>query len=100
MYNNWYILCVLCSTPTLLTASRHNTHKMYQLYIRARFSKQPQQQLTSPTYNIDNTHMYIQLLTTITPTNIWLYTAVLARDTRSLILRITIVFTAPPSIED
>jgi tRNA A37 threonylcarbamoyladenosine biosynthesis protein TsaE len=35
------------------------------------FSKQPQQQLTSPTYNIVNTHMYTQLLTTVTPTNIW-----------------------------
>jgi hypothetical protein len=62
MNNNWYILCVFCllaasrfgvelisarveigiptssrtetsSTPTLLVASRHNTHKVYQLYI-------------------------------------------------------------------
>jgi hypothetical protein len=37
------------------------------------FSKQREQQLTSPTYNIDNTHMYIQLLTTVTPTNIYRY---------------------------
>jgi tRNA A37 threonylcarbamoyladenosine biosynthesis protein TsaE len=28
------------------------------------------EQLTSPTYNIVNTHMCIQLLTTVTPTNI------------------------------
>jgi hypothetical protein len=40
IYNNWYILCLLCrlvvsrvgeEPPNLLAASRHNTHKIYQL---------------------------------------------------------------------
>jgi hypothetical protein len=41
--------------------------------------------VTNPTYNIVNIHMYIQILTTVTPTNIYQYIQHFLRVIRDLV---------------